>query len=266
MGAPVIPRTRDNRNRNLTGDVPPPLPAMELREIVRAHQPDEAVIRIEPGQFGERVGGVARLHPLLDRGGADRCMPRHRPRRGHARLERRHAGLVLQRIAGRDHPPHFVEIERAQGMQRQPPMPSMRRIERASQKSDAFQRVTSQSLRSWRMRRISSFSPFSRYTITYGVSNARRIRTFLSPGRPRCGNSIRNSARSLSFASLRRAKSGDRCSESHVSIAWRSPIAGVVQTSSRIVAGAARSSHRVPPLLARGEPRLLDRQRRYLPG
>lgn len=166
MGAPVIPRTRDNRNRNLTGDVPPPFPAMELRQIVRAHQPDEAVIRIEPRQLGERVGGIAGLHPLLDRGGTDRRMPRHRPRRCHARLERRHAGLVLERIAGRDHPPHFVQIERAQGMERQPPMPAMRRIERAPEKSDAFQRVTSQSSRSWRMRRISSLSPFSRYTIT----------------------------------------------------------------------------------------------------
>ncbi len=163
MGAPVIPRTRDNRNRNLTGDVPPPLPAVELRQIVCSHQPDEAMIGVQAGQLGERIGGEAGLHPLLDRGDANRGVPCHRPRRGHARLERRHARLVLQRVTGRNHPPHLVKIECTDGMQRQPPMPTMRRIERAPEKSDAFQRVTSQSSRSWRMRRISSFPFFNRY-------------------------------------------------------------------------------------------------------
>lgn len=98
MGAPIIARTRDNRNRNLTGDVPPPFPAMELRQIVRAHQPDEAMIRVEPGQLGERIGSVARLHPLLDRGDADRRVPGDGARGGHPCLERRHARLVLQRV------------------------------------------------------------------------------------------------------------------------------------------------------------------------
>lgn len=140
MGTAIIARTRDNRNRNLTGDVSPPFPAMELRQIVRPHQPDEAVIRIEPGQPGERIGGIAGLQFLLDGGRPDRRMPRHRPRGGEPGLEWRHARLVLQRIAGRDHPPYFVEIQRAQGVQRQPPVPAMRRIERAAEKTDAFQR------------------------------------------------------------------------------------------------------------------------------
>lgn len=147
MGTPVIPRTRDYRNRNLTGDVPPPFPTMELGQIVRAHQPDEAVVGVESRQFGERIGSVPRLHPLLDRGNADRRMPRHRPGGGHARLERRHADLVLQRIAGRDHPPHFVQIERANRVQRQPPMPAMRRIERPAEKTDAFQDPRLESLK-----------------------------------------------------------------------------------------------------------------------
>lgn len=139
MGTTIIPWTRDNRNRNLTGDVPPSFPAMELRKIVRPHQPDEAMIGIEPGQLGQRIDGVASLQLLLDGGRPDRRMPRHCPRGSKPRLERRHAGLLLQRVAGRDHPPDFVEIERAQGMKRQSPMPTMRRIERAPEKSDALQ-------------------------------------------------------------------------------------------------------------------------------
>lgn len=134
----IITRTRDNRNRNLPGDMPPPFPAMELREIVGAHQPDEAMLGIQARQFGERIGGVAGLEPLLDRGDPDRRMPRHHPRRCHARPKRRHPRLVLQRIAGRDEPPHLVEPERPQRMERQPPMPAMRRIERAAEKTDAF--------------------------------------------------------------------------------------------------------------------------------
>lgn len=156
MGAPIIARTGDDRNRNLTGDVAPPFPAMELRQIVGAHQPDEAVIGVQPGQLGERIGGVARLDPLLDRRDADRRMPGYRTGGGHARLERGHAGLVLQGVAGRDHPPHFVKIERTQGMERQPPMPAMRRIERSAEKTDAFQGAVSQSSRSWRTRTIST--------------------------------------------------------------------------------------------------------------
>lgn len=152
----VIARTRDNRNRNLSRNIAPPRPAIKLRQIVGAHQPDEAMFGVKPPQSGQRIGSVARLQPQLDRAGADRRMARHRPRRRHARGERRHACHGFERIAGGHQPPHLIQPQRPHRMQRQPPMPLVRRVERAAEETDAFQGLMRQSSRSWRMRTIST--------------------------------------------------------------------------------------------------------------
>ena len=63
---------------------------------------------------------------------------RHPPRRGEPRFERRHVlRAFLQRIAGRDQPPHLVEAERAHRLEADVPVPAMRRIERAAEETDA---------------------------------------------------------------------------------------------------------------------------------
>src|SRR3546814_8727760 len=67
--------------------------------------------------FFQRIDGIARAELGLDSGRADRRTPRHPLGRGEAGGQRRHALRGLQRIAGRDEPPQFVEVERVDGVQ-----------------------------------------------------------------------------------------------------------------------------------------------------
>src|SRR3546814_4550976 len=49
---------------------------------------------------------------------SDRRVAAHRPRRGEPDGERRHASTGLERVAGRDQPPHLIEIERVDRRER----------------------------------------------------------------------------------------------------------------------------------------------------
>src|SRR3546814_10261606 len=71
MGAAIISRPRHDRNRNRRRDPPPVAPAVELGEIVRAHQPNEAIAAEAPGQRVQRVDRVAGTELPLYRGDAD---------------------------------------------------------------------------------------------------------------------------------------------------------------------------------------------------
>ena len=150
VGMPVIPRTRDNRNRNLSGNFAPRPPLVKLRQIIAPHQPDELFFGVKRGQLVHRIHGIARAQPLLNRADPNRGMPRHPYRRCIADGERRHiARLVFQRIARGDEPPHLIQIKRRQRRQTDRPMPAMRRIKRSAQYADAGQGSTNQSSRSW---------------------------------------------------------------------------------------------------------------------
>jgi hypothetical protein len=60
------------------------------------------------------------------------------PRRRQACLERRHvARSGLERIARRYKPPQLVEIELPKGMEADPAMPGMGRVERSAKEPDA---------------------------------------------------------------------------------------------------------------------------------
>src|SRR3546814_2645911 len=83
--------------------------------------------------FFQRMDGIARAELGLDSGRADRRTPRHPLGRGEAGGQRRHALRGLQRIAGRDEPPQFVEVERVDGVQADRPMPAMRSEEHTSE-------------------------------------------------------------------------------------------------------------------------------------
>ncbi len=134
--AGIIPRTRDNCNRHRSRDRAPVAPAMKLRQIVRPHQPDEAVSRISPRERSQGIGGIARAHFGLDRGNFDRRAARRAPRRGVACRQAGHAVCGFQNIAGRDQPPHFVETQRAQREQADAPVRTMRRVETAPEQPD----------------------------------------------------------------------------------------------------------------------------------
>src|SRR5687768_14515259 len=113
---------------------------MELGNSVGAHQPDEAVAWVPADQLAKRVDGEARPEPRLEIADPDWGSPRHLPGGRKPRLERCHAFVGLERIAGRDQPPHLVEAERVERSEADPAMPAVRRIERAAEKSDALHR------------------------------------------------------------------------------------------------------------------------------
>ena len=120
---------------NLSRNVAPAQPFMELHEIVCAHQPDEAVLWVSVGERPERVAGVAGACLALEIRQADRRARRHRLGRGEAGLERGHVAALLERIAGRDQPPHLVQCQRPGSEQADAPMPAMRGIEAAAKQS-----------------------------------------------------------------------------------------------------------------------------------
>jgi hypothetical protein len=57
---------------------------VQLGEIVRPHQPDEAVFRPAPDQRAQRIDRIAGAEIALDRGDADRGAARLRARRAPA--------------------------------------------------------------------------------------------------------------------------------------------------------------------------------------
>src|SRR3546814_4855623 len=67
----------------------------------------------------------------------DRRVAAHRPRRGEPDGERRHGSTGLERVAGRDQPPHPIEIERVDRREADRPMPRMRRVARPPEPADA---------------------------------------------------------------------------------------------------------------------------------
>jgi hypothetical protein len=132
-----IARSGDCRNRHRSGYLAPVPPAMELRKIVGPHQPHEVQPGPAPHERAQRIDCVARAQIALDRGDSNRRAPRLRPGRGEAGMERGHGLAVLERIAGRDKPPHLVEAERVAGEQRYAPVSAMGRVEAAAEQADA---------------------------------------------------------------------------------------------------------------------------------
>ena len=138
-GSAIIARTRDNRNRHGAGDAAPVTPAMELREIIAAHQPDEAHFGIAPAQRPQGIDGEHRAQFALDRGGPDRCAPGLPAGRGEPHREGRHAGCGFERIARRNQPPHLIQPKGLAREQADPAMAAVRGIEAPAEKPDPFQ-------------------------------------------------------------------------------------------------------------------------------
>ena len=147
----LITRTRDHRNRDGARDAAPVAPPVELRQIVRAHQPYEPAAGVAADEPAQRVGGKARAELAFYGGDADRGAARPRSRGSKARGEGRHVGsAVLQRVAGGDEPPHLVEAECMGGVQADRAVAAVRGIERAAEKAGGGQNLPAQSSRWWR--------------------------------------------------------------------------------------------------------------------
>ena len=135
-GMRIIARTGDNRNRHHPGNGTPVAPAMKLRQIVRAHQPDKAKSRIAAPQLRQRVDRKSRAHIGLDRTDPDRRPPRHHFGSGHACRQPGHPLHRFQHIAGRHQPPHFIQPQRCQRVQADAAVRAMRRVEAAAEQTD----------------------------------------------------------------------------------------------------------------------------------
>ena len=108
----IIARTGDNSNGHDARNAAPVFPLAELLQIIRAHQPDEAMARVPADERAQRVDRVARAEVRLDRGGADRRVAGLSACTCHARDERCHALCSFERIAGRHQPPDLVQPQR----------------------------------------------------------------------------------------------------------------------------------------------------------
>ncbi len=127
----------DDGDGHEIGELAPTPPAVQLREVIGAHDEDEMNPGETPAQRQHRVVGVAGAERRLDGGDVDRRVSGERAGGFDAFLERRQAAVVLEWIAGRDQPPDAVEAEPLSGEQAQRAVGVVRRIERAAEQTDA---------------------------------------------------------------------------------------------------------------------------------
>ena len=114
----------------------PVLPAVDLGEIVRPHQPDESDARQPAPQLAQCFGRIGGRQLGFDAGDSYARMPSHRPSPCQPLLERGHAGHRLQRVLRRYQPPDRVEPQPLQRQQADMPMPLMGWIERTPKQAD----------------------------------------------------------------------------------------------------------------------------------
>ena len=127
----------DDGDGNKPRDGAPAPPAVELTQIVGAHQPDEAHMRRAARQPEQSVVGVALADVGLDAGDDDARMGGDAAGLRHAFGERRQIGRPFQRIAGRRQPPDRVEPQAFQRDQAQQPMAGVGGIERTAEQANA---------------------------------------------------------------------------------------------------------------------------------
>lgn len=128
--------TRENSDGNHRSQPPPALPARQLCQTVRPHQPHEMHMRKALLQQSDRFYGEALPKPRFDIRRNDSPSVCNPLRRGKTHPERRHALTGLERIPWRDHEPHLIQAQSPQGPPRQHEMTRMRRIKRPTQQTD----------------------------------------------------------------------------------------------------------------------------------
>lgn len=136
MNKAIIAGPRNNGNGNDSGYATPIAPLAKLLQIVGPHQPDEAFFRKTGDQRLHRINGVARAQFTLNCRSANRSMASELARMGEAGRERGHARFGLERVAGADQPPHFIQPQSLCRKQRYGPVPAMRGIKRSAEQAD----------------------------------------------------------------------------------------------------------------------------------
>ena len=133
-------RPVDDRDGDQGGDVAPMLPAMEAREIVGPHNPNETHPRAALRQPGDGVIGVACADLRLEARDHDARMVSQRMGGRHACAKGRQTIVFLERIAGGHQPPDLVEAEPGERDGADEPMPLMGRIEGPAEEADPHAR------------------------------------------------------------------------------------------------------------------------------
>src|SRR5262245_22410278 len=110
---------------------------MELRQIVRAHDPYEAHSGDATAQMRDRVDSIARSNDSFETADIDARILGNVLCSLRALGERTQGVVVLERIAGAEQPPDAVEFEPLDREQADGAMRRMRRIEGAAEQTDA---------------------------------------------------------------------------------------------------------------------------------
>ena len=126
---------RDHADRVVSGDVAPFAPQMELRQVVRSHQPDEAGARIKAPKGAECFRCTNGAKPGLDIRHQNARMPNDIARARDALLQRLRL-TRLQRVSRAHQPPHASEVEPTHRLQGGTDMPLVRGIERSTEEAD----------------------------------------------------------------------------------------------------------------------------------
>src|ERR1700743_1686064 len=67
-GSKALRRTVDHSDRDLGCDMPPIMPAVKLRKIVRSHDPDKVQAGSAAAQISNRVHSIARSNDGFEKG------------------------------------------------------------------------------------------------------------------------------------------------------------------------------------------------------
>lgn len=110
---------------------------MNRRQIVGPHQPDETRARPSRGQPCQGRRGLRRAEPVLKIDDPDSGVAGRMPGGSHPVGERRHAGLWLQGILRRDHPPDLIQAESLQRLAGDVQMSVMGRVEGPAQQTNS---------------------------------------------------------------------------------------------------------------------------------
>src|SRR5918999_4080783 len=130
VGLPVEDRDRKPLHQLLPGT-----PARQFQKDVCTHQPYKSYATTAL-QASNHLDAVPGAEPLLDVRDDDLRVAGHRLRRGEAVREARHATGSLERILGRDQPPHAVEPQAPEGLDADRAVPRVRRVEGAAEQPD----------------------------------------------------------------------------------------------------------------------------------
>src|SRR5262249_51117789 len=134
--AGAVAETAEHGNRYQLEKLFPVFPARNLLKIVGAHHPDEMEFRISALELAQRIDRIARPESALDIDDENVRMAADGTGRFNAFLERRHAGLGLERVLRADQPPDFIEIETLERIKAHRPVAFMGRIEGAAKEAD----------------------------------------------------------------------------------------------------------------------------------